>query len=182
VIIRPGTLAARLYGTAEATEDYYCNYGVNPEYDQLLEDGGLRVSGHGGTGEIRIVEIPGHPFFLATLFVPQARSTALTPHPLLAGYAAAVNGAGQKKNLLETATHGGWGYAKEIQSRPAGWLTMPAPGWLSMGDPAWLHMGDPGWLCLPDPRWLTMGRPLTPRGGSGCRWCPTPRRTPCAAS
>ena len=107
MIIRPGTLAARLYDTAEATEDYYCNYGVNPEYDQLLEGGGLRVSGRGSTGEIRIVEIPDHPFFLATLFVPQARSTAITPHPLLVGYAAAVNGAGQKKNLLPTATHGG---------------------------------------------------------------------------
>jgi CTP synthase (UTP-ammonia lyase) len=56
------------------------------------------VSGRGSTGEIRIVEIPGHPFFLATLFVPQARSTAITPHPLLAGYAAAVDGAGPRKN------------------------------------------------------------------------------------
>lgn len=86
----PGTLAARLYGVAEAAEDYYCNYGVNPEYRRRLEDGGLRVSGVGAEGEIRIVEIPGHPFFLATLFLPQARSPDRTPHPLLAGYAAAV--------------------------------------------------------------------------------------------
>lgn len=43
------------------------------------------------------------------------------------------------------------GYAKEIRSRLAGWLTMPAPGWLSMGDPAWLSMGDPEWLSFPDP-------------------------------
>jgi len=48
------------------------------------------VSGLGGAGEIRIVEIPDHPFFLATLFLPQSRSTASRPHPLLAGYAAAV--------------------------------------------------------------------------------------------
>ena len=38
----------------------------------------------------RIVELPDHPFFLATLFLPQARSTAASPHPLLAGYAAAA--------------------------------------------------------------------------------------------
>ena len=32
------------------------------------------VSGLGGDGEIRIVELPGHPFFLATLFLPQTGS------------------------------------------------------------------------------------------------------------
>jgi CTP synthase (UTP-ammonia lyase) len=52
------------------------------------------VSGVGLEGEIRIVELPGHPFFVATLFLPQARSTADRPHPLLAGYAAAVSAAG----------------------------------------------------------------------------------------
>ncbi len=86
----PETRASALYGVAEATEDYYCNYGVNPDYHRLLEAGGLRVSGLGGAGEVRIVEIPDHPFFLATLFLPQSRSTASRPHPLLAGYAAAV--------------------------------------------------------------------------------------------
>jgi CTP synthase (UTP-ammonia lyase) len=90
VSILPRTRAARLYGTREATEGYYCNYGVNPEYRQRLEERGLRVSGLGDAGEIRIVEIPDHPFFLATLFLPQARSTPAAPHPLLAGYAAAV--------------------------------------------------------------------------------------------
>ncbi len=90
VSILPGTRAAKLYGAAESTEDYFCNYGVNPDYRQLLEAGGLRVSGVGGEGEIRIVEVADHPFFLATLFLPQARSTASEPHPLLAGYAAAV--------------------------------------------------------------------------------------------
>jgi CTP synthase (UTP-ammonia lyase) len=90
VLLRPGTLAARLYGATEATEDYYCNYGVNPDYHRRLEDGGLRVSGVGAEGEIRIVELSQHPFFLATLFLPQSRSTAAAPHPLLLGFAAAV--------------------------------------------------------------------------------------------
>jgi len=85
-----GTRASALYGVTEATEDFFCNYGVNPDYHRGLEAGGLRVSGLGGAGEVRIVELPDHPFFLATLFLPQARSTAASPHPLLAGYAAAV--------------------------------------------------------------------------------------------
>jgi CTP synthase (UTP-ammonia lyase) len=90
VVLLPRTRAARLYGADEATEDYYCNYGVNPDYRLRLEASGLRVSGVGGEGEIRIVELPEHPFFVATLFLPQARSTAASPHPLIAGYAAAV--------------------------------------------------------------------------------------------
>jgi CTP synthase (UTP-ammonia lyase) len=36
------------------------------------------------------VEIADHPFFLATLFLPQARSSSGHPHPLIAGYAAEV--------------------------------------------------------------------------------------------
>ena len=89
----PGTMAATLYGASgRVIEDYYCSYGVNPEYRATMEKGGLRISGLGDEGEVRIVELPSHPFFLATLFLPQMRSTAVRPHPLLAGYAAAVAG------------------------------------------------------------------------------------------
>jgi CTP synthase (UTP-ammonia lyase) len=94
VRVAPGTLARRLYGVAEAPEDYYCNYGVNPEYVGRLEAGGLRVSGVDAEGEIRIVELPGHPFFVATLYLPQARSAPGAPHPLLAGWAVAVRSRG----------------------------------------------------------------------------------------
>ena len=90
VTVLPGTRAAALYGAGAAIEDYYCNYGVNPDCQAEFEAAGLRVSGVGSMGEVRIVEIPDHPFFLATLFLPQARSTASAPHPLLAGFAAAL--------------------------------------------------------------------------------------------
>jgi CTP synthase (UTP-ammonia lyase) len=90
VVLVPRTRAARLYGVPEATEAYYCNYGVNPHYRLQFEACGLRVSAVGDEGEIRIVELPEHPFFVATLFLPQARSTAGSPHPLLQGYATAV--------------------------------------------------------------------------------------------
>jgi CTP synthase (UTP-ammonia lyase) len=103
VVLIPRTRAARLYGTAEAAEDYYCNYGVNPDYRLRLEASGLRVSGVGGEGEIRIVELPEHPFFIATLFLPQARSTAADPHPVLQGYAAAVVAAREARRRLASA-------------------------------------------------------------------------------
>ena len=92
VTVVPGSRAAALYGTASAVEDYYCNYGVNADYLPRLRRSGLSVSGVGEDGEVRIIELPGHPFFLATLFLPQARSTPARPHPLLMGYAAALGG------------------------------------------------------------------------------------------
>ncbi len=38
-----------------------------------------------------MVELPAHPFFVATLFLPQLRSAPGRPHPLLAGFAAALS-------------------------------------------------------------------------------------------
>ena len=90
VAIAPDTLAARLYGAARAVEPYYCNYGLNPDYRGPLERAGLVTSGTGADGEARIVELRAHPFFLATLFVPQARSAPGRPHPVIAGLAAAA--------------------------------------------------------------------------------------------
>lgn len=90
VRLTEGSLAAQLYGRHEVLEDYYCNYGLNPEYRAGLERAALRVSGIGPDGEVRLIELPGHPFFLATLFLPQSRSAPERPHPLLAGWAAAA--------------------------------------------------------------------------------------------
>ena len=66
----PGTRAAALHGVGEVTEPYYCNYGINPDDRQRLEAGGLVVSGVGSEGEVRIVELPAHPLFITTLFLP----------------------------------------------------------------------------------------------------------------
>jgi CTP synthase (UTP-ammonia lyase) len=73
------------------SEAYYCNYGLNPAYRGQLEARGMVVSAVGAQGEVRIIELPEHPFFLATLFLPQAASRPGHAHPLIAGYAAAVS-------------------------------------------------------------------------------------------
>jgi CTP synthase (UTP-ammonia lyase) len=85
VRISPGSRAAALYGVDEVTEDYYCNYGLNPQYRNAFEKSGLRVTGTDADGEVRIVELDEHPFFIATLFCFQTRSTAQAAHPLVAG-------------------------------------------------------------------------------------------------
>lgn len=71
------------YGTKKAKERYYCNFAVNPEYVERLQSGQLRICGRDIEGNARVVELPKHPFYVATLFVPQARSTPDQPHPLI---------------------------------------------------------------------------------------------------
>ncbi|MGZ8242422.1 CTP synthase C-terminal region-related (seleno)protein [Methylomagnum sp.] len=86
----PESQVAAIYGDLTATEQYYCNFGVNPDYLDELKRGPLRISGSDGEGEARVIEHPGHPFFMGTLFVPQARSTPATPHPLITAFLRAV--------------------------------------------------------------------------------------------
>jgi len=81
---------AKIYGGTSAIEQYYCNFGVNPDYVSLLKSGSLKITGSDSEGEIRVIELPGHPFFLGTLFVPQTRSTAEQPHPLVTAFVKAA--------------------------------------------------------------------------------------------
>jgi len=86
VRIVPGTLAHQAYGKEGAVERFRCSYGINPEYRDAIESGTLRVAGLGSDGEVRVVELPGHRFFVATLFLPQISSSAEAPHPLIVAY------------------------------------------------------------------------------------------------
>lgn len=90
VRLRPGTRAVAAYGTTTATERYYCNFGLHPDRVPELEAAGLRVSGTDALGEVRVVELPGAEFYVATLFVPQASSTPERPHPLVTAFVAAA--------------------------------------------------------------------------------------------
>jgi CTP synthase (UTP-ammonia lyase) len=88
--LTPESKVATIYGTTNVHEEYYCNFGLNPEYQDLLDKGGLRVVGFDDTGEARVLELPEHPFYVATLFVPQTRSTPERPHPLITGFLSAA--------------------------------------------------------------------------------------------
>jgi CTP synthase (UTP-ammonia lyase) len=90
VRVVPGSRAGRAYCRATSAEEYYCTFGLNPAYQTLLHEGGLRVVGVDQDGEARIVELPDHRFFLATLFVPQLTSAPGRPHPLITAYLTAA--------------------------------------------------------------------------------------------
>ena len=89
-MVVPGTKAARIMGPGRRTERYNCSYGLNSEYLETLTDGGLRFSGFNDSGDVRILELPGHPFFMATLFQPERQDDRSQPHPVIRAFAAAA--------------------------------------------------------------------------------------------
>jgi CTP synthase (UTP-ammonia lyase) len=86
ITLQPDSLVARSYGRTKTQEQYRCNFGVNPEYDDLLRSSALRVVGSDDEGVVRIVELADHPFFVGTLFIPQLTSSSSAPHPLVSGF------------------------------------------------------------------------------------------------
>jgi len=87
---RPGSRIAEAYGCLEATEGYHCRYGLNPTFQAALLSGPLRASAEDGAGEIRAVELEGHPFFVATLFQPERAALAGRLPPLVAAFVRAI--------------------------------------------------------------------------------------------
>jgi CTP synthase (UTP-ammonia lyase) len=83
IMIKENSLAYDCYQRKEIVEDYYCNFGLNPIFTPQLEESDLYITGTDDNKEIRIVELPNHDFFLATLFVPQSRFTEDNHHPII---------------------------------------------------------------------------------------------------
>lgn len=86
-----GTRLQALCGETPFVGFHWCNYGLAPSYVDLLGRHGLVVSALADDGGIEAVELPDHPFFIATLFQPQVGSVAGQPlHPVIGAFAAAV--------------------------------------------------------------------------------------------
>jgi CTP synthase (UTP-ammonia lyase) len=87
----PGTRLAAAYGVSEATEEYLCRYGVNPAFREALVAGPLRAAGEDVSGDLRAVELDGHPFFVATLFQPERAALKGTLPPLVVAFVRACS-------------------------------------------------------------------------------------------
>ncbi|HEY7160168.1 MAG TPA: hypothetical protein VH815_02870 [Acidobacteriota bacterium] len=90
VAIFENSHAYEAYRARSAEEQFLCNYGVNPKYQDQIIRQPLIAAGVGPDGEIRIIEIPDHRFYVATLFVPQMLSKEGAPHPLILNYMSAA--------------------------------------------------------------------------------------------
>jgi CTP synthase (UTP-ammonia lyase) len=83
------------YGVDESVEPFFCSYGVSSMHRASLERAGVRFTGFDQDGEPRILELPSNDFFLATLYVPQARKGP-EPHPIIRGFVEAAQQAAQR--------------------------------------------------------------------------------------
>ncbi len=101
--LHEGSLARTLYGKELIYERHRHRYEVNNRYRKDLEAAGMRLSGTSPDDNlVEIVEIPSHPFFVASQFHPEFKSRPDDPHPLFAGFMAAA-----ARHREGTATGGG---------------------------------------------------------------------------
>lgn len=94
VTLKEGTTVAGLYGKTAIVERHRHRYEVNPEFIAELEGAGLVFSGTCGP-RMEACEIPEHPFYLATQFHPEFKSSPTNPSPPYVGFVEAC-----KKNKL----------------------------------------------------------------------------------
>jgi CTP synthase len=90
VRISHGSRAHAIYGTDVVRERHRHRYEFNNNYLQRLMNAGLRFSGFSRDGLVEIVELPGHPFFVASQYHPEFRSTPRDGHPLFTGFVRAA--------------------------------------------------------------------------------------------
>jgi CTP synthase len=105
--ILSGSRAGAVYGEALVHERHRHRYEVNPEYHAVLRRHGMELSGMSPDGRLaEIIEIPGHPYFLAGQFHPELRSRPTRPHPLFRDFVGAAL-ARREGLLTEPATISG---------------------------------------------------------------------------
>jgi CTP synthase (UTP-ammonia lyase) len=95
--LRPGSYLQSFYGKDVVSEEFFCNFEVNPEFEWATMEAGFPVVARGAQGEIRAMESPTHRFFVATLFQPQLSSKSGKPHPLVLAFLQAAADWGKKK-------------------------------------------------------------------------------------
>jgi len=85
-----GSLVHQAYGRDIITEQFICSYGLNPKFLDIIGKGQLKITGVDLDGEVRVVEVSDHPFYVGTLYQPHLSSISENPHPLIVAYLRAV--------------------------------------------------------------------------------------------
>ena len=89
--ITPDTKAAQAYGSLQISERHRHRYEVNNDYREALADAGLCISGTSPDGRlVEMIEIPDHPWFVASQAHPEFKSRPTKPHPLFLGFVGAA--------------------------------------------------------------------------------------------
>ena len=86
-VLKKDSLASIAYGKEEVTERHRHRFEFNNQYRQQLEDAGLIISGVNPDRDlVEIIEVKGHPWFVAVQFHPEFQSKPNKAHPLFASF------------------------------------------------------------------------------------------------
>ena len=98
-VLKDNSLAYKLYGKKEIEERHRHRYEVNNDYREVLEENGMSLCGLSPDSRIvEMVEIPSHPWFIATQAHPELKSRPNRPHPLFKGFVEAALENQKEKN------------------------------------------------------------------------------------
>jgi len=97
------SFAERAYGASDISERHRHRYEFNREYEKVLTDHGMRITGTTPDGiYVEICEVADHPWYLGCQFHPEFKSKPLEPHPLFTAFlGAALQHKGQKSRVTD---------------------------------------------------------------------------------
>ena len=85
-----GSLVATIYDETTIYERHRHRYEVNNNYRNALEKSGIRFSGLSVDNLVEMIEVPNHPWFIASQFHPEFTSNPRDGHPLFTGFIVAA--------------------------------------------------------------------------------------------
>ncbi|GAB6076719.1 CTP synthase [Desulfurobacterium crinifex] len=90
-VLKEGTFSFNAYGKKEISERHRHRYEFNNQFRETLEKAGLVIAGTSPDGKlVEVVEIKGHPWFVAVQFHPEFKSRPRSPHPLFVNFVKAA--------------------------------------------------------------------------------------------
>jgi len=90
VLLSAGSRVREIYGKESIAERHRHRYEFNNNYMERFRNAGLRFSGFSRDGLVEMIELPSHPWFVASQFHPEFTSTPRDGHPLFAGFVRAA--------------------------------------------------------------------------------------------
>jgi CTP synthase len=85
--LKKGSKAYKAYGKVNVEERHRHRFEFNNEYKDAFEKAGMKCVGtNPKSGLVEIIELENHPFFVASQFHPEYKSTVMNPHPLFVAF------------------------------------------------------------------------------------------------
>lgn len=118
--LTPGSLANQLYHDEKATERHRHRYEVNPAYHEQLKTAGLQLSGTSDNGRLaEFIELPNHPYFVASQAHNEFTSHLEKPNPLFLGFVQAALALSKNQHKNQPSLPQADTYAPAQQAQPA---------------------------------------------------------------